>query len=166
MFRAFSRNWVGHRKFRSRGRFSATKAAIARWRTEVWPELRRRAVAERRTLVFVDESGFYLLPGVVRTYGPQGQTPVVDKKLTRDHLSVMAGVTPAGKAVYVGSSRIADEFGKRGLPEALARANGQEVVGDLGWIADSPLGSRSRILGGGGARSESTWRQCPDTLRI
>jgi hypothetical protein len=73
------------------------EAAIARWRVQVWPDLRRRARAERRTLVFVDESGFYLLPSVVRTYGPQGQTPVVDKQLTRDHLSVMAGVTPAGK---------------------------------------------------------------------
>jgi len=73
------------------------EVAIARWRTQVWPDLRRRAMAERRSLVFVDESGFYLLPSVVRTYGPQGQTPVVAKKLTRDHLSVMAGVTPAGK---------------------------------------------------------------------
>jgi transposase len=70
---------------------------IARWRTEVWPKLRRQAVAERRALVFVDESGFYLLPGVVRTYGPKGLTPVIGKRLTRDHLSVMAGITPAGK---------------------------------------------------------------------
>ena len=73
------------------------EAVIAHWRTEVWPKLRQRAVAERRTLVFADESGFYLLPSVVRTYGPQGQPPVVKKKLTRDHLSVMAGLTPAGK---------------------------------------------------------------------
>ena len=63
----------------------------------MWPELRRRAAAQHRTLVFVDESGFYLLPSVVRTSGPKGQTPIIDKKLTRDHLSVMAGVTPAGK---------------------------------------------------------------------
>ena len=73
------------------------EAAIAHWRTHVWPELCRCAAAERRTLVFVDESGFYLSPSVVRTYSPQGQTPVVDKKLTRDHLSVMAGLTPPGK---------------------------------------------------------------------
>jgi transposase len=73
------------------------EAAIARLRTETWPQLRRQAATERRTLVFVDESGFYLLPGVVKTYGPKGQTPVIDKRLTRDHLSVMAGVTPAGK---------------------------------------------------------------------
>jgi transposase len=73
------------------------EAAIAHWRVEVWPELCQQASRERRTLVFVDESGFYLLPGVVKTYGPKGQTPVVAKRLSRDHLSVMAGVTPAGK---------------------------------------------------------------------
>jgi transposase len=71
--------------------------AIERWRVAVWPELLRRAARERRTLVFVDESGFYLLPGVVKTYGPIGETPVIHKRLTRDHLSVMAGVTPQGK---------------------------------------------------------------------
>jgi hypothetical protein len=59
--------------------------------------LRRKATRERRTLVFVDESGFYLLPGAVRTYSPKGRTPVIDKWLSRDHLSVMAGFTPEGK---------------------------------------------------------------------
>jgi transposase len=73
------------------------EAAIEQWRIEVWPELRRKAVRERRTLVFIDESGFYLLPGVVKTYGPKGKTPVIDKWLSRDHLSVMAGFSPAGK---------------------------------------------------------------------
>jgi transposase len=71
--------------------------AIERWRDEVWPEVQRRARRERRVLVFVDEAGFYLLPGVVRTYGPEGQTPVLWEKLTRDHLSVMGGMTPLGK---------------------------------------------------------------------
>jgi len=50
-----------------------------------------------RLLVFVDESGFYLLPGVVKTYAPEGRAPVLREKLTRDHLSVMAGMTPDGK---------------------------------------------------------------------
>jgi transposase len=74
--------------------------AIARWRDEAWPALRERARRERRALVFVDESGFYLLPGVVKTYGPKGETPVLDEWQTRDHLSVMGGLTPTGK-VYV-----------------------------------------------------------------
>lgn len=71
--------------------------AIRRWRAEVWPELRRRARRERRVLVFEDESGFYLLPGLVRTYAPEAHTPVLHEKQTRDHLSVMGGMTPAGK---------------------------------------------------------------------
>lgn len=71
--------------------------AIARWRAESWPELKRQARRERRELVFVDESGFYLLPGVVKTYSPRARTPVLDEWQTRDHLSVMGGVTPRGK---------------------------------------------------------------------
>jgi transposase len=71
--------------------------AIERWRVDVWPELLRRAKRERRILVFEDESGFYLLPGLVRTYAPEGRTPVIHEKQTRDHLSVMGGMTPAGK---------------------------------------------------------------------
>src|SRR5215213_9030200 len=49
------------------------EAAIERWRIEVWPELARRAKRERRTPVFVDEAGFYLLPAAVRTYSPRGE---------------------------------------------------------------------------------------------
>ncbi len=73
------------------------ESAIANWRAEVWPELRKRARRERRVLVFEDESGFYLLPGLVRTYSPEGSTPVLREKQTRDHLSVMGGMTPEGK---------------------------------------------------------------------
>ena len=73
------------------------EGAIRRWREETWPGLRRRARRERRTLVFEDESGFYLLPGVVKTYAPEGLTPVLREKQTRDHLSVMGGMTPGGR---------------------------------------------------------------------
>jgi hypothetical protein len=48
-------------------------------------------------VVWVDEAGFYLLAGVVRTYAPRGQTPVLHVPLTRDHLSVMSGITAAGR---------------------------------------------------------------------
>jgi transposase len=45
----------------------------------------------------VDESGFYLLASVVKTYAPRGQTPLLDAWQTRDHLSVMGAVLPDGK---------------------------------------------------------------------
>src|SRR5204862_5695530 len=76
--------------------------AIRRWRDAVWPELRRRARRERRVLVCEDGSGFYLLPGLVRTYAPEAHTPVLREKQTRDHLSVMGGMTPAGKVTTLG----------------------------------------------------------------
>jgi transposase len=46
--------------------------------------------------VFVDEAGFYLLPFVVATYAPRGQTPVLAETVTHDHLAVISGVTPEG----------------------------------------------------------------------
>jgi len=71
--------------------------AIRQWRDETWPRLLTEARRQHRTLVFVDESGFYLLASVVKTYAPCAQTPVLRAKLTRDHLSVMGGMTPAGR---------------------------------------------------------------------
>ena len=71
--------------------------AITHWRGHDWPRLKGIAARQKRALVFVDESGFYLLPGVVKTYGPKGKTPVVDEWQTRDHLSVMAGLTTDGR---------------------------------------------------------------------
>lgn len=45
----------------------------------------------------MDQSGFYLLPCVVRTYAPVGQTPVLRERLSRDHLSVISGISLEGK---------------------------------------------------------------------
>jgi transposase len=73
------------------------EAAIQRWRAQRWPGLMRRARRERRALILADESGFYLLPGMVKTYAPEGRTPVLRAKLTRDHISVIGGMTPRGK---------------------------------------------------------------------
>ena len=70
--------------------------AIAQWRRERWPELKQQARLERRTLVCVDESGFYLLPARVRSYAPRGQTPTLRVFHTRDHLSVMSAITAHG----------------------------------------------------------------------
>lgn len=50
------------------------------------------AVREQRTLLFVDESGFYLLPAVARSYAPVGETPLLHHRLTHDHLSVIGAV--------------------------------------------------------------------------
>lgn len=58
---------------------------------------KKGADQEGRTIVWVDESAFYLLPGAVRTYAPRGHTPVLRLPLTRDHLSAISGIAPAGR---------------------------------------------------------------------
>lgn len=70
---------------------------IALWRQEKWSELKKQARLERKTLVFVDESGFYLLPARVRTYAPRGKTPTLPVFETRDHLSAMSAITAQGQ---------------------------------------------------------------------
>ncbi len=59
----------------------------------------KKARREKRIIVCVDEPGFYLLPGVVRTYAPCGETPILKALLNREHISLMSGVTPAGQLV-------------------------------------------------------------------
>ena len=46
----------------------------------------KRALKEGRSIVFADQSGFYLLPMVVRTYAPVGETPILHEHLGREHL--------------------------------------------------------------------------------
>ena len=55
--------------------------------------------------MFADQSGFYLLPMVVRTYAPVGKTPVLKENLTRDHLSAMSAITLDGKLFMIEQER-------------------------------------------------------------
>jgi transposase len=57
----------------------------------------KKAAAEGRAIVFIDESGLYLLPLVVRTYAPYGQTPILKVFLSYKHLSLIGAVTPQGR---------------------------------------------------------------------
>jgi transposase len=60
----------------------------------------KRAEAQQQTILFLDESGFYPLPSVVRTYAPMGQTPVLREWWTRDHLSAISAISPEGKLYF------------------------------------------------------------------
>jgi len=50
-------------------------------------------------LVFVDESGFLLIPTVRKTWAPRGRTPVVRHRYRHDKISVISGlaVSPTGR---------------------------------------------------------------------
>lgn len=55
--------------------------------------------------MFVDESGFYLLPALVRTYAPVGKTPVLYEQLSREHLSAISAITEHGKLYMMEQDR-------------------------------------------------------------
>jgi transposase len=65
----------------------------------------KRALKEGRTIVFADQSGFYLLAMVVRTYAPVGKTPILKENLSRDHLSAMSAITLEGKLYMLEQER-------------------------------------------------------------
>ena len=49
--------------------------AIAHWKRPTWPHI-KNADRVGAHLVFVDESGFLLIPNLTRTWAPKGRTPV------------------------------------------------------------------------------------------
>jgi hypothetical protein len=55
------------------------------------------AEVQQQTILFLDESGFYPLPSVVRTSAPVGHTPILQEWCTRDHLSAISALSPEGK---------------------------------------------------------------------
>ena len=93
-------------------------------------------------MFFVDESGFYPLPAVGRTYAPRGQTPVLREWLTRDHLSVIAAVSSAGQFYGQTQERAFDAVAVAGCLRHLL----QVVPGKLLVIWDGAPIHRSKII--------------------
>ena len=54
---------------------------------------KKKALQQRRTVVFVDESGLSERPHRVRTWAPRGQTPVLQYTFNWKCLSAIAGIT-------------------------------------------------------------------------
>ena len=61
----------------------------------------KKATKEGREIVFLDESGFRVLPLVLATWAPRGERPVSRYAPAKKHLSVISAVTASGK-VYFG----------------------------------------------------------------
>lgn len=66
---------------------------IAEWKEKKWPQLIAKARAEKRTIVFVDESGLTQKPAAKSTWAPVGQTPVLELNFNWKKLSVIGGIT-------------------------------------------------------------------------
>jgi transposase len=101
----------------------------------------KKWLRQKRTILFVDESGFYLLPHVVRTWSRRGHRPVLKERGSRrkDHLSVIAGITPSGKLYMLSQREAFNSSGVVGFLEHLTWC----VKGKLGIIWDGASIHRS-----------------------
>jgi transposase len=61
---------------------------------------RKGAEAQQQSIFYIDESGFYPLPSVMRTYASVGHTPILREWWTRDHLSASSALSPEGKLYF------------------------------------------------------------------
>ena len=100
------------------------------------------AQAQQQTILFIDESGFYPLPSVVRTYAPVGQTPILREWWTRDHLSAISALSPAGKLYFHWQERAINSDDVVAFLEHLLR----EVPGPMIVIWDGAPIHRSHTI--------------------
>lgn len=100
------------------------------------------AEAQGQPLLFIDESGLYPLPSVVRTYAPVGQTPSLRAWCTRDHLSAISAISPEGKLYFPSQDRALDSADVVAFLEHLLR----EVPGRLVIIWDGAPIHRSHVI--------------------
>jgi transposase len=100
------------------------------------------AQAQPQSLFFIDESGFYPLPSVVRTYAPVGHTPVLHEWWPRDHLSAISAISPEGKPYFHCQGHAINSEDVVAFLEHLLR----EVPGRLVLIWDGAPIHRSRRI--------------------
>jgi transposase len=80
--------------------------AVARWKAETYPQLRREAAEVGATIYFADEAGVRSDYHAGTTWAPVGQTPVVAATGNRFGVNLISAVTAKGKlrfAAYEGS---------------------------------------------------------------
>ena len=99
------------------------------------------AQAQQQTILFIDESGFYPLPSVVRTYAPVGQTPILREWWTRNHLSAISAISPEGKLYFHAQEGAINSVDVVAFLEHLLR----EVAGGIVIIWDGAPIHRSHV---------------------
>lgn len=77
------------------------EAAITRWKRYVWPQIRHRAEQLGAHLVFLDESGFLLIPNVKRTWAPIGQTPIIRYCFNHSKISAITALAVSPKRKHI-----------------------------------------------------------------
>ena len=97
-------------------------------------------MAQGRTILWADESGFYLLPALLRTWAPIARTPVIRRKLSYGHLSAISAISMTGELYLAVQDRSYKSPDVIGFLEQLLN----EIPGKLLVIWDGAPIHRSR----------------------
>jgi transposase len=97
--------------------------AVARWKTQEYPQIRAQAAAVGATIYFADEAGVRSDYHAGTTWAPVGRTPVVAATGDRFGINLISAVTAKGKlrfAAYDGNlnARVFIDFCRRLLADA------------------------------------------------
>jgi transposase len=76
--------------------YERSPQAVTHWVEKDYPALRRRARKEGATIFFLDEAGFTSEPGLGKTYGLKGHTPVVTTTGQRQKINAISAVSAQG----------------------------------------------------------------------
>ena len=77
------------------------EAAIAHWKRYVWPQIRHQANRLGAHLIFLDESGFLLIPNVKRTWAPAGRTPTIRYCFKHTKISAISALAVSPKRKHI-----------------------------------------------------------------
>jgi len=75
--------------------------AIAKWKEEEYPKIKKEAREEKRNIYFSDESGFQSIHNKVKTWGKKGERPIVEHTGRRFSKGVISALTPQGKLRFM-----------------------------------------------------------------
>ena len=70
---------------------------VARWKADVFPEIRRKARRRKGVVYFLDESAVRSDHHAGTTWAPKGKTPVVRTTGTRFSLNIIGAISPQGE---------------------------------------------------------------------
>ena len=86
--------------------YERDEKAVAQWKAEDYPRLKKRAKRRKADIFFCDEAGFSSEPNLGRTYGLKGRTPVVKTTGQRQKVNAISAVNARGafwSDVYTGN---------------------------------------------------------------
>ena len=122
---------------------------IKRWKQRKLAPGKKNAARLGAHIVFADESGFLLIPSVVRTWAPEGQTPIHrHRQGPRDKISVISGISLSPQRQRLGLYYLSSSTTSSRKKSAFfcARCCGTCAASSLFcWITPPPIrGNRSR----------------------